>query len=77
MYSIMQAAKMLDSAFPWLTEEDAAPIVTAYAWAVHARAEPMLLGFDIERMKAIILVWLNQSSNEAHMAVTKALEQLS
>lgn len=77
MFSMMQAAQMLDKAFMFISAETAKRIVSAYVWAVHTEEEVMLFAFDVTRMKAIILMWVARSSFDANAAVSRELDQAS
>ena len=74
IYSMMQASQTLDGCFMWLSLNDAEFIVEAYVWAVYAEKERFISYMDIERMKAMVLVWLaNSSPEEARQAVSEEL----
>ena len=77
MFSMMQAAKIVDEAFPWLSEEEATNIITAYVWGVYVKQECMLTEFDILRVKSIIMVWLSESNDDAKLQVFRQLNLLS
>lgn len=74
IYSMRSASQILDGCFFWISLDDAKSIVDAYTWTVYAERERFLVHLDIERMKAMLLVWLaNSSPEEARQAVSDEL----